>query len=321
MEETRQLISVVVPIYNSEEFIGDTILTVLDQSYPYWELLLIDDGSTDRSKDICNSYVEKDERIKYYYKSNGGQASARNLGIEKSQGEWIALLDSDDLWHKEKLEKQIKSALSNKEVLLVYTNISAFKDDLSNEVYTQNNAPYGLIQNQELFQLIFNSNHISNSSLLINKSVFETIGFLSEDKELIGSEDYELLLRYSSLEGNTFGVEEKLMFYRLHDGGVHFNSLKMLRGKKQILYRNQNNHLVNKVIYRQKIRYVFRELINELWRLNKKEELKTEFEEFCSLDRGPAIFFQKVCFKLFGLKTFMFISKKIIYRLAYRLEK
>lgn len=107
-QRINPLISIIVPVYNTEQFIAETIESVIEQSYSNWELWLIDDGSTDNSAKVIKSIAEKDNRINYVHKENGGQASARNLGIKKANGEYIAFLDSDDLWLKDKLEEQIE---------------------------------------------------------------------------------------------------------------------------------------------------------------------------------------------------------------------
>ena len=92
---SQELISIVVPLYNKDEQISRTINSVLKLNYKNWELIIIDDGSTDNSASIVKTYIY-DERIKYVYKSNGGVSSARNLGVSKSRGEWIIFLDADD---------------------------------------------------------------------------------------------------------------------------------------------------------------------------------------------------------------------------------
>ena len=103
-----ELISIIVPVYNTELYLEETIQSVLRQTYQNWELLMVDDGSTDDSASICKAFTKQDPRIHYLYKTNGGQASARNLGIKKSKGDWLAFLDSDDLWTEEKLSSQIE---------------------------------------------------------------------------------------------------------------------------------------------------------------------------------------------------------------------
>ena len=90
------MISVIVPVYNSEKRLHKCIDSILGQTYTNFELLLINDGSTDTSGDICEEFAEKDERIKVFHKKNGGASSARNIGIDNAKGEYICFVDSDD---------------------------------------------------------------------------------------------------------------------------------------------------------------------------------------------------------------------------------
>lgn len=90
------LISIIIPVYNTEKYLDRCIQSVLAQTYTNWELLLIDDGSTDSSWAICDKYAEQDSRIKVFHKENGGVSSARNLGLDNAKGEWISFIDSDD---------------------------------------------------------------------------------------------------------------------------------------------------------------------------------------------------------------------------------
>lgn len=108
------LVSIVTPLYNSEKYIEETILSVLAQTYENWEMLIIDDCSIDNGPNIVKKYIEQDERIKYLkLEKNSGAAVSRNKAIELAEGEYIAFLDSDDLWKKEKLEKQVKFMKEN----------------------------------------------------------------------------------------------------------------------------------------------------------------------------------------------------------------
>lgn len=114
MKSKNDLVSIIVPVYNSEKFINDTIRTVQEQTYGNWELILVNDCSTDNSVSIIEKYVKEDNRIKLInLECNSGAAIARNTGIEQATGRYIAFLDADDLWHKEKLEKQIKFMKKN----------------------------------------------------------------------------------------------------------------------------------------------------------------------------------------------------------------
>ncbi|MCM1368561.1 MAG: glycosyltransferase family 2 protein [Roseburia sp.] len=101
-------VSIVMPNYNCERFIRETINSVLSQTYTNWELLIVDDRSTDRSVEIIREFCERDERIKLFIKEeNSGAAASRNLALREATGRWIAFLDSDDLWLPEKLGKQL----------------------------------------------------------------------------------------------------------------------------------------------------------------------------------------------------------------------
>ena len=121
MKMQEELVSIIVPVYNAEKFLEDTIKTVQNQTYKNWELLLVDDCSTDDSTKIIKSAGEQDERIKLIeLKENSGAAIARNTGIEKAKGRYIAFLDADDLWNIEKLTKQIKF-MQEKELEFTFT--------------------------------------------------------------------------------------------------------------------------------------------------------------------------------------------------------
>ena len=110
----EDLVSIVVPVYNCEKFIRQTINTVKKQTYNNWELLLVNDCSTDRSKEIIIKELKDDDRIKLLeLEKNSGAAIARNKGIENARGKYIAFLDADDLWNEEKIEKQIRFMKDN----------------------------------------------------------------------------------------------------------------------------------------------------------------------------------------------------------------
>lgn len=112
---TNPLISIITPCHNAENTISDTIESVLDQTYTNWEMIIVDDCSSDKSSEIIHKYSNIDKRIKYY-KTNGNSGSPsipRNIGIEKSKGQFIAFLDADDIWLQEKLQIQIKFMLIN----------------------------------------------------------------------------------------------------------------------------------------------------------------------------------------------------------------
>ena len=111
------MVSVIVPVYNSQNVLSDTIESVLAQTYVDFELLLVDDGSTDTSPQICDEYARKDKRIKVFHKQNGGVSSARNYGLENAKGEFISFLDNDDMYYPEFLQTMIDN-IGNYDYLL-----------------------------------------------------------------------------------------------------------------------------------------------------------------------------------------------------------
>lgn len=100
------LVSIITPCYNGEKYIRETMESVIAQTYQQWEMVVVDDGSTDSSASIVSEYEKCDSRIKLVKQNNAGSAAARNNGIRLAEGQYIALLDADDLWHNDFLEKQ-----------------------------------------------------------------------------------------------------------------------------------------------------------------------------------------------------------------------
>ncbi len=115
----NNLVSIITPLYNAERFVSETIESVLAQTYPEWEMIIINDGSTDNSLAIAESYAKKDNRISVVSQKNAGSAAARNHGIRLAKGRYIALLDADDLWEPYFLQRQL-SLMAEKNCQLVY---------------------------------------------------------------------------------------------------------------------------------------------------------------------------------------------------------
>ena len=131
MQKNNDLISIIIPVYNAEKYISETLDTVVNQTYSNWELILIDDFSNDNSVSIIKKRQQEEKRIKLYsMNKNVGQAVARNNGIERAKGKFICFLDADDKWEKEKLEKQIQF-MKEKKCAFSYTSYE-FADEKCN---------------------------------------------------------------------------------------------------------------------------------------------------------------------------------------------
>ena len=202
-------VSVIIPTYNREKFISECVQSVLAQTLPAREIIIVDDGSTDATYNILrdlgfNSLSTKKTVLRYFFQQNRGVSSARNLGIKEARSEYIALLDSDDLWLKSKLDRQV----------------SAFQNDTqssrlchTDEIWIRN----GFRVNQHkkhkkhggnVFQSCLKLCCISPSSAMMHRSVFEDFGFFDED--LPACEDYDFWLRYSAKEDVNF-IDEPLI--------------------------------------------------------------------------------------------------------------
>lgn len=303
-----------MPVYNGEQFLAETIQTCLDQTYKNWELLIIDDGSTDSTKAVVHSF--EDVRIKYHFKENGGQASARNHGVSLSKGNWIAFLDADDLWTQDKLEKQINLITEEEAVNVVFTRGVIFSKT------TQNDYPHGslgLLKGPEWFKELYQQSEIINSSVLIQKTVAQNHP-LDESPIVKGSEDWELWLKLCKAGCVFYGMKERLVKYRDHDVGIHQNKIQMFKGKLHVYDKYQNGLLVQRQLKLKQYRYAHRELMNQLFIESEHEEIYEVFKSLRAKDKyGLATNLQKLAI-LLKTRHFHFLSTKIIYRIAYRLE-
>ena len=116
------LITINICCYNSSKYIEETIESVINQTYTNWELIIIDDGSTDNTKNLVQKYLNRNNNIFYFYKENGGYPSARNKAIEIAKGEWIALIDHDDVMLPNRLENQVNEIIKYNHVKLFSGN-------------------------------------------------------------------------------------------------------------------------------------------------------------------------------------------------------
>lgn len=310
------MISIVVPVYNTEKYLDEAIGSVLAQTFSDWELLLVDDGSTDNSATICKKYVDQDSRIRYIHKSNGGQASARNLGIKNARFEWIAFLDSDDLWAPEKLETQIGEIEKEKPDFLYSAGYEMFED--RNVAY---NWYFKKFKGDDFFQILYRSCMVNCNTVLVSKKLLIETGLFDENQLLRGVEDWDLWMRLAKKSKVVFGSEKKLAYYRIHGDGIHLQKARIYIGKLNVYSKYDKDSSVSRLIRLRQYRYVYRELLNYLYEENRHDEIKSYLRMFVKHDSlNPALWKQWILFHLLPLKTFMWMSNKLIYRIAYRLE-
>jgi len=204
-------ISVVIPTYNRYEVLKRALSCVFSQTHLPFEVIVIDDGSTDKTQQIIQEFPN----IKYFFQDNAGVSSARNLGIKKASCEWIAFLDSDDEWHREKLEEQVAFHKKNSEILMSYTDEKWVRNSFEVKI-PKKFAKFG----GEIFKECISHCIIAPSATVIHKSLLNAVGTFDEGLEVC--EDYDLWLRIANK--HQIGLVDKKLItkYAGHEDQLSF---------------------------------------------------------------------------------------------------
>ena len=213
-----ELVSVIMPAFNAEKYISESIESVIAQTYTNWELIIVDDGSTDETGNIANHYLARDSRIKYIYQENQKQGASRNKGIMLSKGNLIAFLDSDDVWVAKKLEIQLRCLNDNK-VNLVYSAGFVFFNDISEPTNTYNTISE-TVSGDEGVKKLLRQNFIPIPSVLVTKNALNEVGGFDTSHEIQNVEDYHLWLKLLIKGFSFYGIPDKLFYYRQHESQV-----------------------------------------------------------------------------------------------------
>lgn len=230
------MISVIIPSYNYDSFVGDAIKSIQAQTYKNWECIVVDDGSADNTKSIVGEFCKNDPRITYFYQENSGLSASRNNGIKKSSGELIALLDADDTFMPDKLEQQIR-ILEEHKADLIFSNAKAIKLDRES-----NFNQYGEIKWKSPLDYI-GRNPIIPSSVLMTRKLFDSVGEFSEELKSIEDGDYWFR---AALEGWKFVYDPvERIVKKNHNQNMMSNKIRMyeyhiivLRKSLELLYKS-----------------------------------------------------------------------------------
>lgn len=245
MEENK--VSIIIPVYNAEKFIGKTMESVLNQTYKNWEMLLFNDKSKDDSLKIIKKYSEKDERIKVIdSKENVGVVVARNKLIEIATGEFIAFLDADDYWREKKLEKQIKFMKEQNALISCteYTRVTEDEKEINDIIIKEKITYEDMLKNNYLgcLTVIYNANKLG-------KRYF---------KEREKNEDYVLWLEIVKETKIIFGLKENLAFYRVLNNSRSSNKIKAAKDRWDVYRKIERLSLFKSIYYF--LQYVIRAL-------------------------------------------------------------
>lgn len=213
-------ISAIIPTYNREKLIARAIESVLNQSYPPAEIIIVDDGSTDNTKAVIEAI--SDPRIKYVYQENKGAGAARNTGVINASCDWIAFLDSDDTWRKDKLLHQVEYLKANPQYKMVYTPYILHTLN-GEEVHVPFNSDIDMLEGN-IFKYLLVINSVGMPTILMTKEMYRAVGGIDESLKCI--EDWDFAIKCS--ENNLIGyVDEELTDAYFTGGSVSGNSKGM----------------------------------------------------------------------------------------------
>jgi teichuronic acid biosynthesis glycosyltransferase TuaG len=215
----EDLISVITPTYNCGKFISETIESVLNQSYRNWEMIIVDDCSTDNTKEIVSNYTSQDHRIKYLrLEKNSGAAAARNKAMEAASGKYLAFLDSDDIWLENKLERQLSFMKKNNYnfTCTSYCKIDEAGVSLNKIIKAKNTTDYNGV---------LLSCPIGNSTVMYNA---EKLGKF-EVPNIRKRNDDALWLKILKKEKLIYGMPEVLMKYRIRPNSISSNKFQLVK--------------------------------------------------------------------------------------------
>lgn len=301
------LVSVVMPAYNAEAFIAQSIESVISQTFTNWELLVVDDGSVDNTKTIVQHYCSVDARIYYYYQPNGKAGKARNTALKQARGEYIAFLDADDVWLEKKLAIQL-SEIKEKNVDLVFSDAHLFSDQLHPNALLMHSGK-GLYAGEAGLHSFLQKNQIPTLTVLVKKKCIDDAMGFTESPKITQAEDYHLWLKLLMNNCTFFGSPMVLAAYRQHatattkaDNLASFYVIEALEDLKQ--YYKQYSDLINQYQKQWFERCYYTSL--------NKQEYKIFVKKNCSyLNKQRYFFMISFINNLFGAR----LTRKVITRL------
>lgn len=217
----NEKVSIIMPNYNCENYIGSSIDSVLAQTYQNWELIIVDDCSKDSSQEIIKKYSEKDDRIKYFFNpANKGAAFCRNKALREAKGKWIAFLDSDDLWANNKLEKQLNFMKTNN-YHFSFTKYGLIDEKTSQFTGTIVTGPKKITKHK-----MFSCNYMGCLTVMYDA---EVSGMIQIDDQIAKRNDYAIWLKVAK-NSVAYYIDDNLASYRVRSNSIsHQGRLKLIK--------------------------------------------------------------------------------------------
>lgn len=257
----KPLISVIIPTYNVEFYVEEALKSVLAQTYTNLEIIAVDNGSTDRTRDVLQPYIDKN-KVVYIRQDNRGLAGARNTGIRSSRGEYIAFLDADDIFLPEKLERQVAYLETHPQCGVCYCGIWHFYDEKPDDLFKLDYAYYSGV---DVLPNLLRKNFVNPLSVVIRRSEVERVGFF--DESYWHGEDWEYWVRLA-YHGTVFCyLPDALAKYRMWKGGQWYGAKVRIEDKKNAVrdFRNLRKIMTSEELKKYHMNTIlFRHLVR-LW--------------------------------------------------------
>lgn len=240
--QDNPLVSVIIPAYNHELYIEEALQSVIDQTYPNIELIVINDGSTDGTAKVITDFISRHQNhnIQFINKQNEGVCKTLNKGLEMSTGEYVAFLASDDLWLSDRVSIQVRFLEKNENIGMVFSDAWFLRFTTKTDIKWSNYKP-GIssyfkngIQNEDMYILLLTHAIIPALTVMIRKQILKEVGFFDEN---LVYEDYDMWLRIA-MQYPLGYINQPLAFYRMHGTNISNNTGFMIRGMFQTIRKH-----------------------------------------------------------------------------------
>ena len=306
-------ISVIIPVYNAEKYITSCINSILHQTFTNFEILLINDGSSDLSGKICDDFAIKDNRIRTFHKPNGGVSSARNLGLSQAKGEWICFIDADDAL-KDNFFSDANKIINKKMIDLYAYGCDILKNEKNTPLFSYQEKYYTV---QDFWKTQYH--HLASWGYLLSNKIIQKYQ-LKFDTNLIMSEDRIFIAEYLLYCKHIYSTEKNYYLYRITSESACGSKMTLTKANSQITashslinlnIKNQNNPL-SKIIIPEIIYYCLKNYIASIAILNNKlinKEAQKKIKDIIKvLQRENISINKKLLFQLCSYNLSLYIT-------------
>jgi len=276
-------VSVIIPTFNCAQYLPQAIDSVLNQSYQDFEIILVNDGSTDDTQVVVDSYSKKAfNTIHYIAQENKGLACARNVGIRNAHGNYLALLDADDVWLPKRLELGVAMLDAHPEIALVHANVVWMTEE--GAVQSEAKRYRNTFSDQIVKSLFLRNVHISCPTVLMRRECIDKVGMFDENLARLGCEDRDLWVRIAGHYKIKY-IPEVLAYYRLRKSGMSKDSVKMLQARQYVIEKNASQNPALMKYKAAALAIMYRDFADSL--LRKKDIVAARKHYWLSLRKYP----------------------------------